>query len=449
LLRGILIAILTVGIAGTAYWGYQEHREKNAILLNAENNYQRAFHELTYQIDILHDEIGSTLAMNSRKSLSPALAEVWRVTSAAHSNVGQLPLTLLPFNKTEEFLAKIGDFSYRTAVRDLEKEPLSNQEYKTLQNLYKQSADIQDELRKVQHLVLDNNLRWMDVEMALATGKEATDNTIINGFKTVEKTVEGYSETDFGPAFINMQKKDENYKYLEGENISKNQAVQIAKKYASLGNNVNVKVTENGKGSGYGFYSVSIEDKKSDIEANMDITKKGGYPIWYILSRDVKKQKISLNEASNRAIAFLKENEFKNMDLFESAQYDNVGVFTFVTKQDDVRIYPDSIKIKIALDNGNVIGFSAEDYLKSHHTRKLPKPTQSIANARTKINPNVKIMEERKAVIMNDMNKEVLCYEFLGTLGDDTYRIFINSESGVEEKVEKLKNAEPIYEDVV
>ena len=77
MLRIILITVLVLGVAGTAFWGYQEHQEKNAILINAENNYQRAFHELTYQVDLLHDQIGSTLAMNSRKSLSPALADVW------------------------------------------------------------------------------------------------------------------------------------------------------------------------------------------------------------------------------------------------------------------------------------------------------------------------------------------------------------------------------------
>lgn len=207
MLRGILIGVLALGVAGTAFWGYQEHREKNAILINAENNYQRAFHDLTYQVDLLHDKIGTTLAMNSRASLSPELAEVWRLTSEAHSDVGQLPLTLLPFNKTEEFLSNIGDFSYRTAVRDLEKEPLSEKEYQTLKQLYKQSADVQQDLRKVQHMVLEKNLRWMDVEMALASNKEPADNTIIDGFKTVEKTVEGYGETDFGPAFVNMQKK--------------------------------------------------------------------------------------------------------------------------------------------------------------------------------------------------------------------------------------------------
>ncbi|CAM3442124.1 germination protein YpeB [Cytobacillus oceanisediminis] len=449
MLRGILIVVLALGVAGTAFWGYQEHREKNAILINAENNYQRAFHDLTYQMDLLHDRIGTTLAMNSRSSLSPELAEVWRLTSEAHSDVGQLPLALLPFNKTEEFLSNIGDFSYRTAVRDLEKEPLTEKEYQTLKKLYTQSADIQQDLRKVQHMVLEKNLRWMDVEMALASNQEAADNTIIDGFKTVEKTVEGYGETDFGPAFVNMQKKDENFKYLKGDEISEDEAARIAKKYAALGNNVNIKVTENGKGSDYGFFSVSVQNKKTKEEADMDITKKGGYPIWFILDREVAQQKISLNEASNNAIRFLKENGFQGLDLFESAQYDKLGVFTFVSNQNGVRIYPDAIRVKVALDNGKMAAFSAEDYLKSHHQRDIPEPAISKEEARAKINPQVKVMEDRRAVIINDLNQEVSCYEFLGTMGEDTYRIYINAETGQEEKVEKLKNAEPIYEDVV
>jgi len=449
LLRGIAIAVLVIGIAGTAYWGYQEHREKTAVLINAENNYQRAFHDLTYQMDLLNDKIGTTLAMNSRSSLSPQLAEVWKITSQAHNDVGQLPLTLLPFNKTEEFLANIGNFSYKAAIRDLDKEPLTENEYTTLKTLYEQSGEIQQDLRKVQYMVLENNLRWMDVELALATEKGQTDNTIIDGFKTVEKTVEGYTETDFGPAQINLQKDDENFKKLPGEKISKEKAIQITRKYTPVRNGGNVKVTESGKGSDYGFFSVSIQNPKSKLEANMDITKKGGYPIWFLLDRDVKNQKLSLNDASNKAIAFLKDHNFENLDLFESAQYDNIGVFTFVGKQDDVRIYPDAINMKVALDNGDVIGFSAEDYLKSHKTREIPQVGIDMAEAKKKVNPNLKVMDEKKAIILNDINEEVLCYEFTGVLGNDTFRIYINAEDGTEEKVEKLHNAEPVYEDVV
>ena len=449
MIRGILIGVLALGVAGTAYWGYQEHRDKNAVLLNAENNYQRAFHDLTYQVDLLHDKIGTTLAMNSRKSLSPALAEVWRITSQAHGDVGQLPLTLLPFNKTEEFLANIGNFSYKTAVRDLDKTPLSDQEYKTLQTLYKQSGDIQNELRNVQHMVLKNNLRWMDVEMALASGKEAADNTIIDGFKTVEKTVSGYDETNFGPTMTNMQKRDLNYKKVQGKKISRAEAVKIAKQYLHFDGNTTVKVTENGKGSNYGFYSIALKNTKTGMEASMDLTKKGGHPIWFINARDVKKQSIGLNEASKKAAVFLQQAGFNGMELYESTQYDNIGVFNFVAKQNNVRIYPEAIKLKVALDDGSIIGFSAEEYLKSLQKRKLPAPAITIEQARTKLNPGLKIMEEGQAVIVNDLNEEVLCYEFLGTIGEDTYRIFINANTGQEEQVIKLKNAEAVYKDVL
>ena len=449
MIRGILIGVLAVGVAGTAYWGYQEHQEKNAILLNAENNYQRAFHNLSYRMDILHDKIGTTLAMNSKTTLSPSLIEVWRLTSQAHGDVGQLPLTLLPFNKTEEFLANIGNFSYRTAVRDLEKKPLSDKEYDTLKVLYKQSGDIQNELRNVQHMVLKNNLRWMDVELALASGKESTDNTIIDGFKTVEKTVSSYEESDFGPTFVNMQKKDENFKKIQGKTISRQEAIQIAKKYMKFDSNAQVKVTENGKGSDYGFYSVSIKNKQTRQEASMDITKKAGHPIWFINNRDVKKQVLSLNEADNKAAEFLKENGFKDLEVFESTQYDNIGVFNFVTNINGVRIYPEAVKVKVALDNGDIIGVSAGEYLKSFQTRTIEKPAITMEQARTKVNPNLKVMEDRQAIIVNDLNEDVLCYEFLGTIGEDTYRIFINAKNGFEEQVDKLKNAEAIYEDVL
>ncbi|MFP3416535.1 germination protein YpeB, partial [Bacillus sp. SIMBA_074] len=78
-----------------------------------------------------------------------------------------------------------------------------------LQSLYTQAGDIQDELRKVQYLVLKNNLRWMDVEMALASGKENSDNTIIDGLKTVEKKVSGYGETnEMNPTFTTAPQRD-------------------------------------------------------------------------------------------------------------------------------------------------------------------------------------------------------------------------------------------------
>ncbi|MBO1625578.1 germination protein YpeB [Bacillus arachidis] len=446
MLRGIIIVLLTIGVVGTGYWGYKEHQEKNAVLIRAENSYQRAFHDLAYEVDLLHDKIGTTLAMNSRTSLSPALADVWRLTSEARSDVGQLPLTLMPFNKTEEFLANIGDFSYRTAIRDLEKEPLNDQEYKALQGLYSNAADIQDELRKVQHLVLKNNLRWMDVELALASDKDPADNTIIDGLKTVEKNVTSYSSDNFGPTFTSMQKAKKGGFEATGKAISKDEAAKIAKSFLNLKGDEKVEVEKSGKGAKESFYSVKIQDPKTKNEFYMDITEKGGYPIWVMNNREIKEQKISLNDAGSKGLTFLKDHKFTNMELFDSSQYDNIGVFTYVVNENDVRIYPEAIQMKIALDDGSIVGFSAKEYIASHQKRTIPAAKLTAADARKKINPDVKVMEERKAIIVNATHKEVLCYEFVGTLGKDTYQIFINANDGTEEKVKKMQAVEKVYD---
>ncbi|MCR2820255.1 germination protein YpeB [Lederbergia panacisoli] len=449
MIRNILIVVLTIGIAGTAYWGYQEHQEKNAILINAENNYQRAFHDLSYQMDVLHEKIGTTLAMNSKKSLSPALADVWRITSDARGQVGQLPLTLIPFNKTESFLTNIGNFSYRTAVRDLDKEPLSKNEYALLKKMYSQSNDIRNELRKVQHLVLKNNLRWMDVELALSSGKENADNTIIDGFKTVDKRAKGYDEENLqDPTVVAFQKKDQNFDHLKGKTISKDEALNLAKKYSGINSVNESKVVENGKGAAYDFFSVNLDDGKGD-GASIDITKKGGYPIWLINHRGIGTQKLSLNDAMTKANDFLKNHGYKKLEAAESMQYDTIGLFTYVTNENGVRIYPESIKVKVALDNGQIIGFAANDYLKGHKDRDISKPKLKLEDARGYLNTNVKVMEDRLAIITNELGEDVLCYEFIGTMDNDTYRIYINADNGIEEKVEKLKNAEPIYEETI
>ncbi|RJR13311.1 germination protein YpeB [Candidatus Parcubacteria bacterium] len=445
MLRLIIIAVLAIAVAGTGYWGYQEHQEKNAVLINAENNYQRAFHDLVYHVDLLHDKIGTTLAMSSREQLSPSFAEVWRITSEAQNDVGQLPLTLLPFNKTEEFLTNIGDYTYQVAIRDLDKNPLSKDEFDSLQTLYQKSGEIKSELRKVQSMVMSQNLRWMDVELALSAKDQPQDNGIIDGFKTVEKNVEGYEETDFGPTFTSMNKKDESFSRLSGKTITKEEAKQVADRYLELEGNEKITITENGEGSKVGFYSLKIVDK-NQVDTYMDIAKKGGTPIYIVQNKDAKQKNISLNEATEKARNFLKQNKFESLDLYESVEYNKLGVFTFVSNLDGVRIYPDAIKMKVSLETGEIVGFSAKDYLMAHHLREIPEPGITYEEATARINENVMIMEDRLAVINNDIGEEVLCYEFLGTINEDTYQIFINAENGREEKVEKLKNAEELYD---
>lgn len=435
-----MITVLAIGIVGVGVWGYQEHQEKNAILVQAENNYQRAFHELTYHIDLLHNKIGTSLAMNSPNSLSPQLIEIWRITSQALSDVGQLPLALIPFNKTEEFLSNIGDFTYKTAVRDLTTEPLSKEETERLTKLYQQSGDIKSELRKVQHIVLENNLRWMDVQLALATPNEQSDNTIIDGFKTVEKQVEGYSESNLNNSLIGTSTEDHNYQSLSGNKISKEDALKKSRKLFNVKKDAKLTITETGKGADIPMYSISY--RGDDKNAYMDMTVQGGHPISLLVNRPIKQNKISLNQALEEAKAYIKEQGFEDMVIFQSDEYNNIGVFSFLYNANGVRVYSDAIEVKVALDNGDILGLTSRNYFMNHKKRDIPTPEITIEEAKKQVNPEVKIHEENMAIIDNSIGEEVLTYELLGVLNNETYRIFINAMDGTEEKVEKLDGTE-------
>ncbi|WP_173916282.1 germination protein YpeB [Halobacillus sp. Marseille-Q1614] len=441
--RWITITLLTIAVIGLGVFGYKEHQDKNAILIQAENNYQRAFHELTYDVDMLHDKIGSTLAMNSHKQLSPQLAEIWRLTSEASSDVGQLPLTLLPFNKTEEFLHNIGDFAYKTAVRDLEKDPLTDDEIAGLEGLYKQSGEIRDELRQVQSVVLEDNLRWMDVELALATNDENGDNTIINGFKTVEKSMDGFQETNRENGFAIETQQMSNPK-IEGKEINEDQARNIAKDWFGDSGNSKITITKSGKGADIPTITASYQ--KGETNGYMDISQNGGYPLTLMVSRQVNEPKIGLNEASIEAEKYLDKLNLKDMELAESSQYDNVGVFRYVYSKDGVRYYPRTIHLKVALDNGELLGLSAREFFSNNSEPINAEPKISEEEAREMLNPNLEIQDNYLAVIKNDLNEPVLCYEFLTTKGGETYRIFINATNGEEEKVETLNSTEQKYD---
>src|SRR5699024_9292672 len=143
---------------------------------------------------------------------------------------------------------------------------------------------------------------------------------------------------------------------------------------------------------------------------------------------------------------YLETFNFLNMEAVDSVQYDTIGLFTFVTAQDDVLIYPEVIKLKVALDDGQIIGFTASDYLKGKNDRKINQPTLTAKEAEEGLNEKVKWSEGRLAIIQNELHEEVLCYEFYGTLNHDTYQVYINADTGLEEKVEKLQNAEVQYE---
>ena len=103
-------------------------------------------------------------------------------------------------------------------------------------------------------------------------------------------------------------------------------------------------------------------------------------------------------------------------------------------------MYPDLIKVKIALDNGEVLGIETTGYLNSHQERDISKIKISKEEAKKRLNKNLELISEGLAVIPTEWQTEILCYEFKGKIKETEFLVYINAENGNEEDILIITN---------
>ena len=103
-------------------------------------------------------------------------------------------------------------------------------------------------------------------------------------------------------------------------------------------------------------------------------------------------------------------------------------------------MYPDLIKVKVALDNGDVLGIETTGYLNSHEERNLPVVKISKEESKKNINPKLEVASEGLAVIPTEFQTEIFCWEFKGKVDDTEFLVYINAETGREEDILIIQN---------
>lgn len=438
--RWISITVLSIALAFTGYWGYQQYTDKELLMVQAENNYQRSFHDLTYHVDLLYDKIGTTLALKTKNTLSPQMLDIWQLTAQAQSDVSQLPLGLLPFTKTETFLADIGEFTYHVAIRDLDNDPLNEDEIDRLAQLYESANEIRKELRTVQHKVFSDQLKWVEVELALANNDRETPNQIIDSFTAVEDYTTGFDQSHFDNLSADFPSQQARFQFVSGDPINEADVENLIMRQFDLSADLDIELQKSGEGAQLDTYSGSFSHE--DQHGYIELTETGGHVLSYMINRELGDGTISLHDAEREAESLLKEQGFEDIKRLRSSQYDETGLFQYAVTNDDIWIYPDQITVKVALDNGDIIGFNATDYYRNHHEREFEDPELSLDEAKEYVNESLNIEDQHLAIIEDKAGTEVLTYAFFGTLNHDTYQIFIDANTGDEVFVQLMHDVE-------
>lgn len=431
--RKKLYWIFSVVVVALSVFGTYEFYKARAYRQSLEDTYNRAFFELADYVDDIDTLLAKGMLVTSAGEMANISSELSVQASAAKACLAQIPTKQVQLDKTEKFLSQVGDYTHTLSQSLIDKKTLTQKEYESLSSLGQYASGLSESLGELTDKIYKGDYRLGDDE-SISLEKVAYAETS-DPWSSIEKDFGEYPSLIYDGPF---SEHIENIKpkMTEGKReISKDEGVNVAAKFFGVGKDkvTYTSMSENTLMDSY-MYKCNIDGDGAIIS----ITKNGGYPVYFLKNRRVGRENLSVENAIYKAQDFLKKNGYTDMKNSYYEKANGVATVNFAYKENDVTCYSDLIKVKVALDDGEIIGMEAKGYIMNHHKRNIRTPRLTKQDARGYVSSHLTIDSVNIALIPKDSKREVLCYEFKGTANNRNFIIYINADTGREEDVQIL-----------
>ncbi len=429
----IMWSIIVVLAIIIALLGYFLYKKNNEVELASRNLYNNNFYELVNYVQNVETYLAKSTISTSSTHSAETLTYLWREANLAQTYLANLPIESQELEKTEKFLNQVSDYSYTLSRKNIKGEDLNDEELKNLEELHGYSMDLKNVLNQLGTDLEQGSITWKDLKSNANEEFAQAVSSNLDIFGSLEEDFHEYSGLIYDGAFSEHLTSTEP-KGLTGDDISEEDAKN---KINSVFGSENIKeisslgVNENSELPSYNF---SLKNQK-DENITIAITKKGGYIVYFNCNRDVQEEKLSYEDANKKGLEFLNNLHVNNMKETYYLNENGIITINYAYLQDNVVMYPDLIKVKIALDNGEILGIETKGYLNNHTERKITQNIISIDEAKKKLNKNLNIQSEGMAIIPTEYKTEILCYEFKGKVDDNEFLVYINAQTGDEEDI--------------
>lgn len=426
-----VVIVLIAIIVALSLYTYKKQRDYRQA---SENSYNLAFYELVDYVNSVEVYLAKSLVSNTPEHGAETLTYVWREANLAQSYLARLPISSSELENTARFLNQVSDYSYSLSRKNINEEPLTDQDLDNLNELHQYSVELKNTLNQLASDLNDGRISWGELtKKGSPVFAQEVSNISKDSFSNLEENFHEYAGLIYDGAFSEHMTNPER-KGLVGEDIDEETAKQKAIEFLGKENVKEINsngLTENANIQSYDFSVV----KNDGTDAWISISQKGGHVVFSNSTKDVGAEVITQQQADEIGQKFLDSRGIQNMKPTYFLKQDGIVTINYAYVQDDVTVYSDLVKLKVALDNGEILGMETTGYLNSHYQRLFPAPQVSKEEARSKINKNLEIISEGMAMIPTEYQTEVLCWEFKGNLGDRQFLVYINVETGKEEDV--------------
>ena len=433
----ILVVALLIAFTVLVIYTY---RTQKSYRQSIENNYHMAFCQLVDYVQDVEVYLAKSIISNSPESGAENLTYIWREANLAQTYLSMLPMNSSELENTAKFLNQVSDYSYSLSRKTINNQKLTQEDLDNLDKLHDYSLQLENTLNQLSADINDGRITWGELtQEAAPVFAQQVSNISQDSFGSLEENFHEYAGLIYDGAFsehlTGIEKKG-----LIGVEINEENAKNIAVEF--IGQDKIKQITNNSTTDSATIPSYDFTIKTNDNNNIwISISKKGGHIIFMNYNRDVNAEVLSQEEIDQIASNFLESKGFKNMKKTYFTKNNGIQTINYAHEQDNVIMYPDLIKVKIALDNGEILGIETTGYLNCHTDRNLAEVKVSKEEARLKINQNLQIESERLAMIPTEFQTEILCWEFKGRVDDREFLVYINVENGKEEDILVILNS--------
>ncbi len=408
-----------------------------------QGEYSKNMYELINSVQNIEDDLSKVAVAGTKDQNIAIFEEIFRYASNASDKLHSLPIPIETQSETSRFLGQVGDFCHALIRSSMEGKELSDEQYALIDSLNSQSYNLTQSLGNILQQINEGRVQWGEIRKKVSGVLAKTDETLVSEkFKGIQKQITQYPALIYdGPFSDNVLEISP--RVNDEKEVPKEQIIDFLKKV--FGEDRVEKIEEKkSEGStrieAYGF-NILLKGRKKEENIVCDVSKKGGKIIYLLDNKSMNKPTIDEEKAKDIGTNFLKNIGYKSMTPTYALKYEDTMVISYVYNIEDIAVYTDQVKLKIALDDGSIIGMEAEKYLVSHiENRNLPQIKVSAEEGRKKIGKNVKINNIRLAIIPTELNAEVLCYEYTATHKDDVFKVYINVVNGEPQRIMKIIN---------
>lgn len=415
ILHYIAYAALSAGIIAAVLWGKaQTVRAAEMRALSDEyigcyvNSCTLSSEELKDSVNAMRVSLEKLRVTDSVPAQVLALEDIVRESARASVLYSRIPQPYADGMGLAAFITRVGD-----CARSMSRRLLTGGEL--------------DKTDREQLSKMLERLQTSAESLELPTGTEEYDY--------YEKSADEPSEPEYpeliydGPFSESNEKAEP--KGLSGEEGSVEEALLTARSAAGV--SLEYAGETGGRIPTYDFSADGVD---------ISVSKKGLYVLYYMAKpsgdRSGLPEEGEYETFVSAGKAFLDSLGYYKMVPTYAQYHDGTALISFAYEEDGVIIYNDLVKVWLDRETGKPVGLDANNYLFSHTVRELPAPRLTEEEAAVCVSKSLSVTQIKLALIPTSPQREVLCYEFRGTCGEDEYIVYINAGNGNEEQVFKI-----------